>query len=100
MSNTTVTVSPDDQLKIREAIGALDTAEHRARRALHTLNALASERDAGQATSAAEDVHSAAVRDAAQDVRKALDTMRKTQQRHVSVLEKLDFVHDASELPF
>jgi hypothetical protein len=95
-----VTVSPDDQLKVREAIGELDTAEHRARRALDTLSAIASEREAGQPTSPADSVHSAAIRDAAQDVREALDTMRSAQQRHTSTLERLDFVHDASQLPF
>lgn len=95
-----VTISPDDQLKIREAMEGIDTAEHRARRALDTLNALASEREAGQPTSPSDDVHSAAIRDAAEDVRKALGTMRSAQQRHVSVLERLEFVHDASQLPF
>jgi hypothetical protein len=51
MSSTTVTeASPDDQLKIREAMDGLDTAEHRIRRALDTLNAFASEREAGQVT--------------------------------------------------
>lgn len=106
MSSTTiteaspVTVSPDDQLKVREAMDEIHTAEHRARRALDTLNALASEREAAQPTSPADSVHSAAIRDAAQDMRYALDTMRSAQQRHTSTLEKLEFVHDASQLPF
>ena len=93
-----VTVSPDDQLRIRSA-GDTGSALYKIDRVLSTLRAVVSEAE-GRPTCSADVVQVAALRAVVQDVEAIATRLRTTRREHAEVLEELDFIQDASELPF
>lgn len=93
-----VTVSPDDQLSIRRA-GDTGDALHKIDHVLSTLRAVVSEAE-GRPTCSADVVQVAALRAVVQDVEAVANDLRTTRREHAEVLEELNFIQDASELPF